>query len=351
MAGKKAILDRLVNRVHTCDCLEFMKRLPEKSIDFCMTSPPYWLMRDYGIIDQIGMEKTPEEYIEKLVVVFRELKRILKDTGSFYLNLGDTYIGSGLGIELKRKFSRKSLLGFISKSQKQDSFMAADKESWKKSKQLALIPARVAIALQEDGWILRNDICWYKPNGLPSSVKDRLTNRWEHVFHFVKKRRYYYNLDAIREPYNPATIKRIVDRIKLHMRTGKTLTEKSKYFNTDKEKYSMAGTLTGRSFKTFKTGKKEDLLKHILNGKGKNPGDFWRIAVKPYSGSHFAVYPEDLCIRPIKSSCPPKGIVLDIFAGSGTTLVAAKRLGRRFIGCELNPEYVRLASERLKSVS
>jgi site-specific DNA-methyltransferase (cytosine-N4-specific) len=310
MAGGNAGLSKLVNRVHTCGCLRFLKILPENSIDFCMTSPPYWKLRDYGRPGQIGQEKTPEEYIEKLVIIFREFKRVLKDTGSLYLNLGDTYIGT-------------------------DNCRA---NSWKKPKQLALLPSRVAIALQEDGWILRNDICWFKPNGLPSSVKDRLTCRWEHVFHFVKQRKYYYNLDAIREPFKASTIKRIRNRVKLHERTGRPFTAKSKYFTADHSQLSSNGFLSGKSLGGF------------LNLKGGNPGDFWAISVKPVSMSHFAVYPEELCIRPIKSSCPPGGIVFDMFSGSGTTLVVAKKLGRRFVGSDINRGYVRIARKRLKVI-
>lgn len=308
MVGNGARIDRLVNKVHTNDCLKFLKRLPEQSIDLCMTSPPYWRLRDYGKPGQIGQEKTSEEYIRTLVGVFREVKKVLKDTGSFYLNLGDTYFGPG------------NCSGTL----------------WKNYKQLALIPSRTAIALQADGWILRNDICWFKPNGLPSSVKDRLTCRWEHVFHFVKQRKYYYNLDAIREPLKASTIKRIKNRAKLHERTGRPFTAKSKYFGADHSQLGSNGFLSGKSLGRFKYLK------------GGNPGDFWAITVKPLSMSHFAVYPEELCIRPIKSSCPPGGIVIDPFAGSGTTLVAAKKLGRGFLGCDLNPEYVKVARNRLR---
>lgn len=311
--GKYSNLDGLINKIHVCDCLEFMKRLPDKSIDFCMTSPPYWMMRDYGVKGQIGQEKTPEEYIEKLVLVFRELKRILKDSGSIYLNLGDTYIGTDCGSVSKTK------------------------RTWKRPKQLALIPSRVAIALQDDGWILRNDICWYKPNGLPSPVKDRLTNRWEHLFHFVKQRKYYYNLDAIRQPLKKSTIKRVRNRIKLLERTGRPFTAKSKFYGKKYRQLGSNGFLTGQS------------LKRCLNRKGRNPGDFWKISVKPISVPHFAVYPKELCIRPIKSSCKSGGIVFDPFAGSGTTLAVSKRLGRKFIGCDLNPEYAQLAIVRLRA--
>lgn len=174
---------------------------------------------------------------------------------------------------------------------------------------------------------------------MPSSVKDRLTNRWEHVFHFVKQRKYYYNLDAIREPQKENSIRRLKNRMKLQARTGKPMTEKSKYHdNKNNANFGASGFLNGRAFES------------LLNLKGKNPGDFWEISIKPFSGAHFAVYPEELCIRPIKSSCPPDGIVFDPFSGSGTTLVVAKKLGRRFIRCDLNPEYVRLANERLGGI-
>ncbi len=337
MAGKNAELDSRVNKIHTEDCLRFMRKLSEKSVDFCMTSPPYWRLRDYGTPGQIGLEKTPEEYIDKLVIVFRELKRILKDSGSFYLNLGDTYIGSALYYDLTKGF-RTSISTPLQKSQKHECIPSVIKNSWKKAKQLALIPSRVAIALQADGWILRNDICWFKPNGLPSSVKDRLTCRWEHVFHFVKSKKYYYNLDEIREPFKASTIKRIRNRVKLHERTGKPFTTKSKYYGSDYSQFGLNGFLTGKSLGGF------------MKLKGGNPGDFWAISVKPLSMSHFAVYPEELCIRPIKSSCPPGGIVFDPFSGSGTTLAAARRLGRQFIGCDLNHDYVRIARKRLRGI-
>jgi DNA modification methylase len=286
-----------------------MKRLPAQSIDFCMTSPPYWQLRNYDVSGQTGWEQTPEAYIGKLVLIFRELKRVLKNRGSFYLNLGDTYIGTD----------------------------NCSKNSWKLPKQLALIPSRVAIALQEEGWILRSDICWYKPNGLPSPVKDRLSNRWEHLFHFVKQRKYYYDLNTIREPLKDATIKRIHHRVRLLKRTGRPITKRSKYFAVKPRQFGVSGFLTGKAFK------------NLLN-KGRNPGDFWEISIKHSPGRHYAVYPEELCVRPIKSSCPPGGIVLDMFAGSGTTLLVAKKLRRRYIGCDLNREYVKLARKRLKSL-
>jgi site-specific DNA-methyltransferase (cytosine-N4-specific) len=153
----------------------------------------------------------------------------------------------------------------------------------------------------------------------------------------VKQRKYYYNLDSIKEPLKASTLKRMRNRMRLQARTGKPITAKSKYYDTGDKRFGSYGLVTGKS------------LQGILNHKGGNPGDLWEISIKPFSIAHFAVFPEELCIRPIKSSCPPGGIVFDMFAGAGTTLLVAKKLERRFIGCELNPEYVRLAKKRLKA--
>lgn len=475
MPWKRYDFERFVNQIFMGDCLKFMKRLPDSCIDFCMTSPPYWSLRDYGVEGQIGLEKTPEEYIEQLVLVFRELKRVLKDPGSFYLNLGDTYIGSACGYGQKGEVKNtiaKTPPGYVSNKQKPPSLVSVDINTWKKPKQLALIPSRVAIALQDDGWILRNDICWYKPNAMPSSVKDRLTNHWEHIFHLVKKRKYYYDLDAIREPHkfgpakfnlrvrevkrgalkgpqykatknevenyqrgeiirkpgldiqydgkkrkNPGDVMKFDDKYWWGFLLGTSHSNRflKKSFQSMKEWMTKnncydyrkfyqywcnemrgrweSGSLDKGQSNKFKGAlpfpKPENRLfgknpgdvyqynvrknepqghqqikqriayrrrilgmdhDHCLDHpKGKNPGDFWRINTKPFPGTHFAVYPEEICIRPIKSSCPQNGIVFDMFTGAGTTLVVAKKLGRKFIGCDINPEYVKLSRKRLRA--
>ncbi|MFB0562975.1 MAG: site-specific DNA-methyltransferase [Candidatus Lokiarchaeia archaeon] len=512
MPWKEYDLDRILNRVFTSDCFAFMKRFPDRCIDFCMTSPPYWSMRDYRVKGQIGLEKTPEEYIQKLVIIFRELKRVLKDTGSFYLNLGDTYIGSACQYKQKGQVKNtiaKTPPGYISNKPNPPSLISVNKNTWKKPKQLALIPSRLAIALQNEGWILRNDICWYKLNAMPSSVKDRLTNHWEHIFHFVKQRKYYYDLDAIRDPHKTASLpfnyrvrlaqqgrsKNYMIRAspyetevayKMGIRKNKQYQYKCRPQNSikslnikiknsesvldwreearkrgqlfDKPVNNQGGGQTGlRRYRGYKTkeGSPHDysgcyLDQHygasiVYSEKGKNPGDvikaipdahnslssylkysyilsfireswnpgdFWSITTKPFPGAHFAVYPEEICIKPILSSCPqwickkcdlPRisrvsyieagkdnaslkrkgginlecaarpyktrklrtsdnigcidcgcnagwepGIVFDPFAGAGTTLVVAKKLGRRFIGCDINPEYAKLARKRLR---
>lgn len=415
----------------------------------CMCSPPYWGLRDYGMDNQIGLESTSEEYVQRLVAYFREVKKLLKKTGSLYLNLGDTYM----------------------------------------KKSLQMIPARVAVALQSDGWILRNDIIWHKPNHMPSSVKDRLTNTYEHIFHFTKSRKYYYDLDSIRIPHKtgPASSDGRVRKTNLsqtnivgitassqgengykNKRLGKDNSVDTVRYSTKFDKNSQiynllqhtayARKVLGREHNTalnHPLGKNPgdvvdwraelkrtnrpldpppgiscgggnlglrrmntegrplypphhsyrgdgweasnpDIANHpfgknpgdiylldetakykgknhlrqdehmggkvglaefrercralgVVEGNccGKNPGDFWEVKPKPFLGAHFAVYPEALCIKPILSSCPSKGIVLDPFAGAGTTMKVALDLGRNAIGIELNPNYVEIIQKRL----
>jgi hypothetical protein len=271
---------------------------------------------------------------------------------------------------------------------------------WLQPKQFLMIPARVAIAMQEDGWILRNDIIWNKPNGLPSSVKDRLTNRYEHLFHFVKSKRYFYNLDAIRVPHQSLHPQGRSMR-KCEGRTVHTRQHLLRLSNVGAGHLGRAagrnpgdvircspetrtlGAIVGKE-KAVKVPMGKGWIGHPYGGMariireqdprwlspgGKNPGDFWTVSTRPFKGAHFAVYPEKLCEMPIKAACPKlvcsgcgmptmargcrcnsrsrPGIVFDPFAGSGTTLVVAKRLGRSYLGCDLNRDYVRLARKRV----
>lgn len=296
------------------DALKSLKKLPSESIDMAMTSPPYYGLRDYHIKGQIGLELTAEEYLQNLVTVFREIRRVLKSTGSLYLNMGDTY----------------------------------------QKKNMMMLPARLALMLQKDGWILRNDIIWFKPNVMPASVKDRLQNKHEHIFHFVKSRDYYYDLDSIREPHKYG------HEAKRDNRKGPLRHPTRKEHNAFKAgimalRYPVCPPHRGHSWgngygrNTFPTkfhpkGKNPGDIFGLGNG---NPGDFWRIPLKPCFLPHFAVYPEDICIKPIKSSCPPDGIVLDPFAGSATTMKVARNLGRNSIGIELSPKFVPAIKERM----
>jgi len=296
--------------------------LPNNCIDVCITSPPYWGLRDYGVDGQIGLEKHPNEYIGHMVQVAREVKRVLKKSGSFYLNLGDTYCGSGMGTWNVPDNYKSKQVYFMGKG-KAVSAKVKNDGGWLQPKQLMLIPVRVAIALQDDGWVLRNDIIWHKPNPMPSSVKDRLNNTFEHVFHFVKSRRYYYDLDSIREPHK--TEFRPTRPITSH---GKEPNPSGGSNNLTYNKMNPEGKNPGYVFNN-----KASELKQVMYGEdkigrsrlragldtktneekqhpyGKNPGDFWNICTQPFTSynpdmEHFAVFPEELIVKPIKSSCP-----------------------------------------------
>ncbi len=302
-----------LNRVHQADALAFCRSLPDASIDLVMTSPPYWGLRDYKAQGQIGLEDMAA-YIDRLVEIFREARRALKPDGSFYLNLGDTYAGSGYAAETSN--GRRAPLP---------------------RKCLAGIPWRVALRLIDDGWILRNNLVWHKPNGAPHSAQDRFCVKHEDLFFFVKQQRYYFDLNAVREPYKPSTVKRI-----------KRILEAKTEFDPARHKNDASGSRKHQSpyqimINTAKRYEKTGIL-------GKNPGTVWPVSTSGFRGNHFATYPEALCRRPILASCPPGGVVLDPFSGSGTTGRAALRLGRSFLGCDLNAEYVEMANQRLREV-
>ena len=338
-----------INQVVCGDCREILKTFSSESIHFCMFSPGYWGLRDYGVEGQIGLEPVYTLYIQHLVEVGREIKRVLRKDGSWYLNLGDTYAGSGCGKGNHRKEYSLS-----------DPTLYADKPSPQLKASIPpkcklLMPYRVALALIDDGWICRNDIIWHKPNAMPSSVKDRLTQTHEVIFHFVRSRKYYYNLDAIREPH-----KTNFGYFNLRVRDVKrgkfgTTAQEGKLRASEKEveDYQYPEKIRPEGVAPSsgqRAGYPKKLVENIYQKLGKNPGDFWSITTKPFPDAHFAVYPEALCERPIKSSCPPNGIVLDPMCGSGTTLVVAKRLGRRFIGIDLNSSYCEMSRKRLAEV-
>ena len=535
------------NKIHKGDWIELANQLDDESINMIMTSPPYWGLRDYGVEGQLGLEPHPNLFIKHLIDGFRILRSKLKKTGSLYLNLGDTYFGSGAGTQyepdiskskeiyvlpygknVSRKCIGKQLKSGLTKNIERyccncgKKFMASPGQyfcdgacagvdntpqrikgdGWLQSKQLMLMPSRVAIAMQEDGWILRNDIIWHKPNPMPSSVKDRLNTTYEHIFHFVKSRKYFYDLDAIREPHTVCGVtdnrpmgilrQRLYPNSKYNKDEGSPFNKewnKSKeniygnddksdrrsrvlaFMNTKDPNYQnplgknpgdvlKQDNVPGRNvnmyegfnkryvpredgknpgdvykgkftegeragfqreqtlkekrihqiiqpkiaeyIKQYLTKEKKEQLNNIFGehkwthwirtdesgaslpspedwfklkevlgfnneyddlmtetevylddglmwrNKGKNPGDFMSITTQPFPEAHFAVYPEKICIKPIKSSCPEGGIVLDPFAGAGTTCLVALKLMRKFIGFELNEKYIDIANKRLK---
>ena len=271
------------------DCIESMRDMPDCSVQCCVTSPPYWGLRDYGHEGQIGLEATPEDYVERIVAVFREVRRVLKDDGTLWLNLGDSY---------------------------------AD------GKQLVGIPWLVAFALQADGWWLRQDIIWHKPNPMPESVRDRCTKAHEYLFLLTKSARYYYDAESIKVEASAATIER----------------NKHKFNGAFKGQF--AGT---PGEERWQQGRKIEKPQFAADGRA-NRRSVWTVTTKPYRGAHFAVMPPDLVEPCIKAGSREGDTVLDPFAGSGTTLAVSMELGRNAVGCELNSDYANLAQERIQSV-
>lgn len=291
--------------LHHGDALAVARTLPEASADCIVTSPPYFGLRDYGEAGQYGLESSPGEYVETMRALFSELRRVLADDGTLWLNIGDSYYsgrGASTGTDDKnsaRRFGIRSL----------------DKggADWARPKNLLGIPWRVAFALQDDGWNLRNAIVWHKPNAMPESIHDRLSTRYEPVFMFSKSRNYWFGLDAIREPADPASARpnRCTTKYQDVIKPGTS----SMFFN-------------GKDYSA---------------GPGKNPGDVWSIPTQPFGGAHFAVMPAKLAERCVQAGCKPGGTVLDPFSGSGTTGLAAARRGRRYIGIDLSREYLNLS--------
>lgn len=298
------------------DCIERMKDLPDGSVQTCVTSPPYFGLRDYGVDGQIGVERTPDEYVAKLVDVFREVRRVLRDDGTLWLNLGDSYAATTGGAG--NKPSAKSTLNWGRSPGNKYAQCNDEGRRFKlmpgvPAKNLLGIPWRVAFALQADGWVLRQDIIWHKPNPIPESVRDRCTKAHEYIFLLSKRPRYYFDADAIKEP-----------SAQPH-RAGRL--ERS--FSTSDPKASLR-----RDGRTVRTER--------------NRRSVWTFSTRPYKGAHFAVFPPDLIEPCILAGSRPGDTVLDPFNGSGTTGYVAIKHGRRYVGIELNPDYLELTRERIE---
>ncbi|HEY3907199.1 MAG TPA: site-specific DNA-methyltransferase [Streptosporangiaceae bacterium] len=298
------------------DALEILAAMPDAAADCIVTSPPYWAKRDYGVTGQYGHELDPAGYIATMVAVFSQARRVLADDGTCWLNLGDSYsAGSGTphGIH---SYVGAALTG------RQTHGLG--------TKNLLGLPWRVALALQDDGWIIRNAIVWHKPNAMPESVTDRLNCRYELVFLLVKSRHYWFDLDSIRVSHATATgmtSRRPADRQRLGSRPAK--------YGTHARQVIAARRYGDRNHRRY-------------HPNGRNPGDVWPIHTRPYRGPHYAAFPAELPARCIRAGCRPGGMVLDPFCGIGTTGIAALALGRRFTGIDLNPEFAALAAERLR---
>ena len=363
-----------LNKIYNMDCLKGLKQLPDNSINCCVTSPPYWGLRDYGLKPlifsgdrecdhefpedqirklrtkpgenaqcgntlkevagrtinngafcikcgawrgQLGLEPTPEMYVEHIVQIFREVWRVLRDDGTLWLNLGDSYAGSGKGAWDNKEVQKE--------------IYVPDKDSPQcklkkvpqglKQKDLVGIPWMVAFALRADGWYLRQDIIWHKPNPMPESVTDRCTKAHEYIFLLTKRKKYFYDAEAIKE--------------------------------------KQSGEIKTRRFSSDGGSKARAMGKHISGGNegtgakwtdtgSRNKRSVWTVATKPFKEAHFATFPPDLIKPCILAGCPKNGIVLDPFMGSGTTAVVALKHNRNYIGIELNPEYIKIAEKRIR---
>ena len=307
-----------INTILHGDVLDKLKEIETESIQCVVTSPPYWGLRDYGSDGQLGLEETPELYVENMVNVFREIKRVLKDDGTCWLNLGDSYYGGGWkGASLNKNS------GDIQKAHKGTHCGEQIKHDPKhpiiKTKDLVGIPWRVALALQADGWYLRQDIIWHKPNPMPESVTDRCTKSHEYIFLLTKSAKYFYDNDAVREPVAESSIGRLNQNI--DQQVGTTRANGGKKSNGN--------------------------LKAVGDiEKGRNKRSVWTITTKPYKEAHFAVFPPKIPEICIKAGSKEGDTVLDPFFGSGTTGWVAQRLGRKWIGIELNAKYIKIAEKR-----
>ena len=303
--------------IHVGDALDVLRGLPDQYVRCCVTSPPYWGLRDYGIDGQLGLEKTPGDYVNKLVTIFSEVCRVLADDGTLWLNLGDSYASSGTSGHQRLDELGKRLGTGGGKKHSSGLCERAPTPPGLKIKDLVGVPWRVAFALQAAGWYLRSDIIWHKPNPMPESVKDRPTKAHEYIFLLTKSAKYFYCADAINEPRvsnNRAPLKARPDKA-----TG-------------------PNDRSGSS--QWETGLLDDSVT-------RNKRTVWVIASQPYSKAHFATFPPKLIEPCILAGSAIEDTVLDPFAGAGTTGLVATQLGRSFLGIELNPEYAALARKRI----
>lgn len=310
-----------MNTIEFGDCRDTMRKWKEQGIkaQTCVTSPPYYGLRDYGHEGQIGLEETPEEYIKAMVEVFRCVWDVLEDDGTLWLNIGDSYAGSGKGPAGNLGANNDERNMTHTKS-------SAIVPQGCKPKDLIGIPWMLAFALRADGWYLRQDIIWHKPNPMPESVQDRCTKAHEYIFLMSKSQKYYYDADAIKEASSDPE--------------GSANRYKTPFFAGEKHEsggYSVTGATHTKGMKKFDGNR--------------NKRSVWTVTTKPYAGAHFAVFPSDLIEPCIMAGAPVGGIVLDPFMGSGTTAQVAQDLGRQYLGCELNPEYKPLQEKRLAQQS
>ena len=343
-------------RILLGDCIARMREIPDQTVQTCVTSPPYFGLRDYGVDGQIGLEATPDEFVAKMVEVFSEVRRTLRDDGTLWLNLGDSYnsgASGGLGgstldggqssqIERRKAFRAGSgradgVVDDRAQRNRNGTFAPG-----LKPKDLIGIPWRVAFALQADGWYLRQDIIWHKPNPMPESVRDRCTKAHEYIFLLSKSPKYYFDHEAMQEPC-------VKGSAGSEFHTGKTGEHQLGRASTKpRGPGNIRPTKGGRAYaegsSEFRTAAN---LHEIGDRETRNRRDVWTVPTKPFAGAHFATFPPDLIEPCILAGAPIGGVVLDPFNGAGTTGLVALCHGREYIGCELSPEYAVMARDRI----
>jgi site-specific DNA-methyltransferase (adenine-specific) len=303
------------NKIYHEPCLDTLKRMPDNFIDCVITSPPYWQLRDYGYPEQWGLEPTFQEYLDHLWQLMDEIYRVLKNNGTVWVNLGDTYARGSRAKKASNNQTLRSNYEHLIEPNTKPDYEGLDKC-------LLLIPHRFAIGCIDRGWIIRNDIIWAKRNGMPESVTDRFTKKHEYIFFMVKQEKYYFDLDPIRDKHKWANDKR-----------------------NDGNRHEYSNDVKSQDNKWLATNAVS------FNEKGKNPGsvsDFWDITTKGSTNEHYAAYNDELIKKPILAGCPEHGIIYDPFMGTGSTAEAALRANRQFIGSEMSAKYCQIANNRLE---
>lgn len=340
-----------MNQILFGDCRQTMRQLIDEGtkVQTCVTSPPYFGLRDYGVSGQLGLEATVEEYVENMVQVFRLVRELLHDDGTLWLNLGDSYAGSGRG---QYKSGTNDPKQPKTKGQILPKHSASNSNL--KPKDLIGIPWRVAFALQADGWYLRQDIIWHKPNPMPESITDRCTKAHEYIFLFSKSRKYYFDHLAIKEPVAESSLKRLAQNIDAQAGSDRV---------PDKTNGPMKAVISRSSRDNFKRTDSKRAVVHPNQSMGthraeradseydlltRNKRSVWQVSTKPYKGAHFATFPIDLIEPCILAGSRVNDVVFDPFMGSGTTAAGSLKHNRQYLGCELNPDYEPLQKERLK---
>ena len=350
-------------RILIGDCREKLRELSDASVHCCVTSPPYFGLRDYGVDGQMGLEPTPDEFVAGMVGVFREVRRVLRDDGTLWLNIGDSYAGSGKGgnPEGGKQATNKGsqfvgvLYGKTGETARQAAVTNVTRDvAGIAPKNLIGIPWMLAFALRADGWYLRQDIIWSKPNPMPESVRDRCTKAHEYIFMLSKGPRYHYDADAIKNPPSEALLQQVRDGY------ARQDTKPFQIGGAQSASGTKARIIAGARARVDKQrghGRRHDgfndrwdaMSREEQMALGSNKRSVWEVATQPFSEAHFAIYPPALIEPCILAGCPKGGTVLDPFGGAGTTGLVADRLGRDAILIELNPEYAEIAERRLNA--